>query len=119
MARDFKDGDVLIYQLESGYGLLKILAIDGNQDETIWHIAAFEDFFLDAETADLALQTPDEMGYSVPHLALTNRAFESTQTSKMTNFPVSQIEQNIVQAWRDAGNRQIHDRSIRLMLGYR
>lgn len=119
MARDFNIGDVLIYQLESGYGLLKVLAIDENQDETVWHLAAFEDFFLDAETADLALQTPDAMGYSVPHLALTNRAFESTQTSKMTNFPVSKTEQNIVQAWRDDVNRQVHDRSIRLMLGYR
>ncbi|MDQ4122162.1 MAG: hypothetical protein M3209_12040 [Acidobacteriota bacterium] len=119
MARDFKVGDVLIYQLESGYGLLKILAIDENQDDTIWHVAAFEDFFFDPETADLALQTPDAMGFSVPHLALTNRAFESTQTSKMTNFPVSTVEQNIVQAWRDDHNRRIHDRSIRLLLGYR
>jgi hypothetical protein len=119
MARDFKVGDVLIYQLESGYGLLKILAIDENPDETVWHIAAFEDFFLDAETADLALQTPDAMGFGVPHVALTNRAFESTQTSKMTNFPISPEEQNIVQAWRDDANHQIHDRSIRLMLGYR
>lgn len=119
MRRDLNVGDVLIFQLESGYGLLKILAIDENTDDTIWHVAAFEDFFLDAETADLALQTPDGMGYSVPHLALTNRAFESTQTSKMTNFPISKEEHNIVQAWRDTGNRQIHDRSIRLMLGYR
>lgn len=119
MARDFSSGDVLIYQLESGYGLLKVLAIDETTDDTVWHVAAFEDFFLDAEMADLALQTPDAMGFSVPHLALTNRAFESTQTSKMTNFPVTSVEQNIVQAWRDDANRQIHDRSIRLMLGYR
>lgn len=119
MARDFKVGDVLIYQLESGYGLLKILAIDENTDDTIWHLAAFEDFFLDAETADLALQTPDSMGFSVPHLALTNRAFESTQTSKMTNFPLTIEEQNIVRAWRDDANHKIHDRSVRLMLGYR
>jgi hypothetical protein len=119
MARDFNVGDVLIYQLESGYGLLKVLAIDENQEDTIWHLAAFEDLFLDAETADLALQTPDAMGYSVQHLALTNRAFESTQTSKMTNFPVTKEEENIVRAWRESANRQIHDRSIRLMLGYR
>jgi hypothetical protein len=119
MARDFNAGDVLIYQLESGYGLLKVLAIDEAAEETVWHVAAFEDFFLDAETADLALQTPDAMAYSVPHLALTNRAFESTQTSKMTNFPITPEEQNIVHAWRDAASRQIHDRSIRLMLGYR
>ena len=119
MARDFTAGDVLIFQLESGYGLLKVLAFDETPDETIWHVAAFEDLFLDSEMADLALQTPDAMAYSHPHLALTNRAFESTQTSKMTNFPITKEEQNIVQAWRDSPNRQIHDRSIRLMLGYR
>ena len=119
MARDFTAGDVLIFQLESGYGLLKVLAIDETPDETIWHVAAFEDLFLDAETADLALQTPDQMAYGYPHLALTNRAFESTQTSKMTNFPLTKEEQNIVQAWRESPARRIHDRSIRLLLGYR
>ena len=119
MRRDFTTGDVLIFQLESGYGLLKILAIDETADETIWHVGAFEDLFLDSETADLALQTPDQMAYSRPHLALTNRAFESTQTSKMTNFPLTIEERNIVEAWRESPARQIHDRSIRLLLGYR
>jgi hypothetical protein len=117
--RDYQIGDVLIFQLESGYGLIKVLGIDEIEGETVWHVAAFEDLFLDAEMADLALQTPDGMGFSLPHLALTNRAFESTQTSRMTNFPLTKEEQNIVQAWRDDANHQIHDRSIRLMLGYR
>lgn len=119
MRGDFTSGDVLIYQLESGYGLLKVLAIDAQSDDTVWHVAAFEDLFLDAETADLALQTPDAMAFSVQHLALTNRAFESTQTSKMTHFPITTEERNIVRAWRESPTRQVHDRSIRLMLGYR
>ena len=117
--REYQAGDVLIFQLESGYGLLKVLGVEEIEDETVWHLAAFEDLFLDAEMADLALQTPDAMGYSRPHLALTNRAFESTQTSKMTNIPLTAQEHNIIQAWRENPSRQTYDRSIRLMLGLR
>ncbi len=120
MAREFQEGDVLIFQLESGYGLLKVLAIDEDETgETVWHIAAYEDLFLDSETADLALATPDAMGFSAPHLAITNRAFESTQTARMTNFPVTEEEQAIVRAWRENAGSQLHDRSVRLLLGLR
>ena len=119
MTREYSEGDVLIFQLESGYGLLKVLAIDENADEIVWHIAAFEDLFLDAETADMALAMPDAMAFSFPHLALTNRAFRSTQTARMTNFPITESEQAIVRAWRENPSSQIYDRSIRLMLGLR
>ena len=120
MAREFKSGDVLIFQLESGYGLLKVLAIDELENgESIWHLAAYADLFLDAEMADAALANPENMSYTEPHLALTNRAFEATQTSRMTNLPLTDAEIAPVRNWRENPNRRVSDASIRLLLGLR
>lgn len=119
MANRFKAGDVLIFQLESGFGLLKILAIDEAGDETVWHLAAYEDLFLDPESADLALESVENLRIGTKHLALTNRAFESTQTSRMTNLPLTDEELAQVAAWRENSNRQISDVSVRLLLGLR
>lgn len=119
MAREFKVGDVLIFQLESGFGLLKVLAIDEVDRETVWHLSAYEDLFLDPETADLALASAENMRTSVKHLALTNRAFESTQTAKMTNLPVTEEETARVEAWRENPGKQVSDTSVRLLLGLR
>jgi hypothetical protein len=119
VAQQFDAGDILIFQLESGFGLLKVLGIDEVKGETVWHLQAFEDLFLDTETADLALENPYNLRVSIPHVALTNRAFESTQTAKMTNQPLTGEQQEIVDSWRKNPNRQVSDRSIRLMLGLR
>jgi hypothetical protein len=120
MAQSFQPGDVLIFQLDAGYGLLKILAIDDLQSgEKIWHLAAFEDLFLDADTAEAALQNKTAMRFSEKHLALTDRAFAATQTARMGNYGVTETENAIVNQWRQNPNRLTHDRSIRLLLGLR
>lgn len=120
MAREFQAGDVLIFQLESGFGLLKVLALDESEKgEIIWHLAAFEDLYLDSEMADLALLNPDALRFSEKHLALTNRAFESTQTARMGNYGITETESELVAAWRADPNRKILDTSIRLLLGLR
>lgn len=121
MARDFKAGDVLIFQIESGFGLLKVLAVDELPGgETVWHLSAFEDLFLDPEMADMALLTNAEnLRVGTKHLALNNRAFESTQTARMTNFAVTNEESDAVQEWRDNPSREVSDRSVRLLLGLR
>jgi hypothetical protein len=111
----FQAGDFLIFQIESGFGLLRVLAIETvEQSENIWHVAAYNELFPDVEFADAAIQNND-LTVNIPHVALTNRAFESTQVSKMDNKPLNADELTAYQNW----NGEISDRSIRLILGLR
>ena len=110
-------GDDLIFQLESGYGLLRILAIEGNGAETTWHLMAYDDFFPDIESAEAALAT-SKLPVRAPHLALTNRAFERTPTAKLGNRPVMEEELLEYKAWQNS-ERVVSDRSALLMLGIR
>lgn len=119
MEEDLQPGDFLIFQLESGYGLLRVLAIDDSPEGCIWHLAAYSDFFPEVEMADNALQTSATLSVSHPHLALTNRAFESTQVARMTNVPLTEIDLRGFKQWIAGGTGDIFDRSIRLLLGYR
>lgn len=116
--QEFDPGDYLIFQIESGYGLLRVLAIDGPEANPVWHVAAYDDLFLDAETADAAIDN-GTLSTAHPHLALTNRAFESTQVSKMQNHPLADAELAAYRDWQDNPDREISDRSVRLMLGLR
>ena len=118
MLQDFHPGDFLIFQLESGYALMRVLAIDEPQGNTIWHVATYDDLFFDTETADVALVRPEDLSVQYPHLALTNRAFESTQVARMTNAPLRDEEMAALNEWR-AAQGAVHDRSIRLMMGFR
>jgi hypothetical protein len=118
MAQDFAPGDFLIFQLESGYGLMRVLEIDESA-ETIWHVSAYEDFFLDVEMADAALRNPALLKVRVPHLALTDRAFRSTQVARMTNISLSPEESAPIVKWKADPKGIVADRSIRLMLGFR
>lgn len=97
---------------------MRVLAIDDPQGETVWHVAAYDDLFLDPEMADLALASPENLSLRIPHVALTNRAFESTQVAKMKNSPLEPEEAALVDNWRNS-DREISDRSIRLMMGLR
>jgi hypothetical protein len=119
MSQKFQAGDYLIFQIESGYGLLRILAIDDRDGARIWHLAAFNELFLDIETADAALANPQSLTISVPHVALTNRAFEATQTARMTNVPLTEAELKPLADWQQNEAAEVSDRSIRLMLGLR
>ena len=118
--QDFQAGDDLIFQIESGYGLMRILAIDEDErGNRFWHLSAFNEMFLDVEFADQALANPASLTVSNPHFVITQRAFEATQVARMGNRPISEAENQLVENWRQNSNREISDRSARLMLGLR
>jgi hypothetical protein len=118
MSQDFQAGDYLIFQLESGYGLMRLLGTDGEGGDRIWHVEAYGDLFLDTEMVDRALERPESLTLSHAHLALTNRAFESTQVARMANLPLSENEVSRLESWRRNGS-VVSDRSIRLLMGLR
>lgn len=118
MSQNFQTGDFLIFQLESGFGLLRILQIEVTADDTIWHLATFSDLFLDVETADAALENYASLTIEKPHVALTNRAFEATQTARMKNVPLNEFDLKDLNDWK-INRGEVSDRSIRLMLGLR
>ncbi len=116
----FTAGDFLVFQIESGFGLLRILEMETSpNNEIIWHITAFEDLFLEVEFADLALENHETLQVAISHVALTNRAFESTQVSKMCNKPLESKDLVELNNWKQNPNNEITDRSVRLLLGLR
>ena len=119
MSQNFQAGDFLIFQIESGYGLLRLLAIDETPNDKVWHLAAFNEMFLDIDMADLSLENPANLTISYPHIALTTRAFEATQVARMKNEPLKENELKAFEQWKNDPNREISDRSVRLMLGLR
>ena len=116
---NFSPGDFLIFQLESGYALLRVLDVGGDSAEPIWHVAAYKDFFLDPETADAALEHPETLSVDTPHLALTNHAFESTQVARLQNVMLGDGDLEGYERWKESETKEVHDRSIRLLLGLR
>lgn len=119
MAQSFSPGDDLVFQLESGYGLLRVLAIDGEGPQTVWHLLAYEDFFPSVEAAEQALADPDSLTIRRAHMALTDRAFERTPAAMLGNRPVGDDELPGYRAWLDSDERSVSDRSALLMLGIR
>ena len=119
MSQNFQPGDFLIFQIESGYGLLRLLNIEELPNDTIWHLKAYNEMFLDVEMIDEALLNHQNLTVNIPHIALTNRAFESTQTARMSNQPLNEADLEAFELWRRGGQSEIFDRSIRLMLGLR
>lgn len=119
MSQNFQAGDFLIFQIESAYGLLRLLAIDETEDGTVWHLAAYNEMFLDIDTADAAIENGSALTISYPHLALTERAFLSTQVARMTNKPLSDDELIALRNWQENPQRKVSDLSVRLLLGLR
>ena len=117
MSYPFNPGDDLIFQLESGFGLLRLLAVEGEGSETVWHLLAYDDFFPDVESAEAALAGAP-LPVRKPHMALTNRAFERTPVARLGNRPVTQDELVAYNAWLNS-ERSVSDRSALLMLGVR
>jgi hypothetical protein len=118
MPLNFQPGDFLVYQLESGFALLRLLARDETENGLVWHVAAYDNLFFDVDSAEAAIQQRQlVVGY--PHFALTNRAFESTQVAKIDNIPLADTETTVLSAWRNDPGRQVSDRSVRLMVGLR
>lgn len=118
MAHQFSAGDNLIFQLESGFGLLRVLAVEGDERETVWHLKAYEELFPDVETAEAALSSPERLGTRVAHMALTERAFERTPAARLNNRPVEEEELLAYREWKERGG-EVSDRSALLMLGLR
>ncbi|MEQ1607152.1 MAG: hypothetical protein ABL999_19985 [Pyrinomonadaceae bacterium] len=119
MSQKFQPGDFLVFQLEAGFALLRLLEIEGKGDGATWHVAAYQDFFPDVETAEAASVAESGMILSYPHIALTTRAFESTQVARLSNVLLTEEEKAPLLEWKKDPDREISDRSVRLMLGLR
>lgn len=119
MSQNFQAGDFLIFQIESGYGLLRLLAVEESGAGKIWHLAAYNEMFLDIDSADAAIENSASLTVSYPHLALTNRAFESTQVARMSNQPLPDKDLNALREWSENPHRKVSDLSVRLLLGLR
>jgi len=114
-AQGFSSGDLLVFQIESGFGLLKVLGIDETGSDLVWHIRVYRDLFPEIEFAEMAIASQGSMAVEIGHIALTDRAFESTQVARLANRPLSEDEMALAYAW----NGEVSDRSIRLTLGLR
>jgi hypothetical protein len=118
MSNPFNPGDDLIFQLESGFGLLRVLAVEGEGSETVWHLLAYDEFFPDVESAEHALAGVKTLPVRKAHMALTNRAFERTPVARLGNRSVTENELDAYRAWLNS-DRNVSDRSALLMLGIR
>ncbi len=118
MSLSFSPGDDLIFQLESGFGLMRVIGVEVADGETVWHVLVYEDFYLDVESAESALASADSLGVRAPHIPLSDRALERTPAARLGNRAVSEKELEPLKAWRASG-RQIFDRSVLQMLGIR
>jgi hypothetical protein len=114
----FNTGDDLVFQLESGFGVLRVLAIEGDGADTVWHLLAYDDFYPDVESAEQALAGTAPLPVRKAHMALTNRAFERTPAARLGNRPVMDDELIEYRKWLDS-ERPVSDRSALLMLGIR
>jgi hypothetical protein len=118
MALVYEPGDDLVFQVESGFGLLRVLAREGEGRETVWHILVYRDFYPDVESAEAALASGRELETREPHLALTEHAFEKTPAARLCNRPVIRRELDALERWREE-HGEAQDRSVLLLLGMR
>jgi hypothetical protein len=121
MALSFAPGDDLVFQIESGFGLLRVLAFErrGEDEEGVWHVLVYEDFYPDVESAEAALNSGRALDVRVAHLALTEHALEKTPAARLGNRPVEESELAGYRRWQATGGGQVFDRSLMLMLGFR
>lgn len=118
MALSYAPGDDLVFQMESGFGLIRVLASEGRGREAVWHVLVYQEFYADVESAEAALAADRPLAVREPHIALTEHAFEKTPAARLTNRPVKDEELEALERWRREGGA-VHDRSLLLMLGMR
>jgi hypothetical protein len=118
MPAQYSPGDFLVFQLESGFGVIRILGIDELSDGTVWHLMVFEDFFPDVQSAEEALVSASSMRPRLPHIAITDRAFERSPAAKVGSSPLTEDEINRHRDWLLKG-APVSDRSVFQMLGMR
>ena len=116
MDQQLTAGDDLIFQLESGFGLLRVLAVD--REKRVWHLMAYEELFPDVDSAERALADADSLHVRRAHMALTDRAFERTPAARLGNRAVTEDELAGYRSWVDTDG-EVSDRSALLMLGMR
>ncbi|HKO95615.1 MAG TPA: hypothetical protein VJU86_01390 [Pyrinomonadaceae bacterium] len=119
MPHQFAPGDDLVFQLESALGLLRILAIEGEGADTVWHLLAYDEFFPDVESAENMLARSEPIPVRNPHMALTDRAFERTPAARLGNRPLTDDELAGYREWLQSDERRVSDRSALLQLGIR
>lgn len=119
MGRGFAPGDDLLFQIESGLGLLRILAIEGEGPATVWHLLAYDEFFPDSASAEAALRRTESLPIRKAHMALTDRAFERTPAARLGNRALKDQELAGYRAWQNSEERKVSDRSALLLLGIR
>ena len=118
MALSYAAGDDLVFQIESGFGLVRVLASEGEGADVVWHILVYYEFYPDVESAEAALASARALAVREPHFALTEHAFEKTPAARLGNRPIAEGELEALQRWRSEGG-PVHDRSLLLMLGMR
>lgn len=118
MQPQFEPGDDLIFQLESGFGLLRVIAVDEHESKPVWHLMAYEELFPDIESAETALKNPGSLHVRMSHMALTDRAFERTPAARLANRPTTDDERAEYENWVK-NDGKVSDRSALLMLGLR
>lgn len=114
----FKPGDNLVFQLESGFGVMRVIAVGEQDGEPVWHVSVLEDFYPDVEFAEAALDSGTALPLRAEHIALTNYAFEKTEAARLNNTPVRDEELAAYRRWQGSGAEPSH-RSVRHMLGFR
>lgn len=119
MSQPFSPGDVLVYQIESGYGLVRVLGGSVQGESRVWHVRAYGDLFMDVDMAEAAARSLENLKVEIAHEAMTERAFDSTQTSFILNIQVSDEEDRLIQEWKSKPGILPTDRSIRLLMGLR
>lgn len=119
MSQNFQPGDFLVFQLEAGFALMRLLETDVADDQKIWHVAAYNEFFPDVESAEAAIEDGNKLSISNSHIALTDRAFASTQVARLQNQPLAEPDLDEYRQWQNDPDRIVSDRSVRLMLGLR
>lgn len=118
MTEDFAPGDDLVFQLESGFGLLRVLAVEECEGKRVWHLMAYEELFPDVQSAEHALSQPNNLHIRKTHMALTDRAFERTPAARLHHRSVTDAERAPYLAWKESDGK-VSDRSALLMLGLR
>src|SRR2546423_8541993 len=88
MSQVFSSGGDLIFQLESGFGLLRVIAVEENESGTVWHLMAYEELFPSVEAAEESLSQAEVLHVRKAIMALTNRAFERTPAARFGTRPV-------------------------------
>ncbi len=118
MALSFSPGDDLVFQLESGFVLIRVLASERHGTGVIWHLLIYEDFYPEVEAAEAALASGTQLVVRRAHLALTEHALEKTPAARLGNRPVIDEELAAYREWATRGG-DVSDRSVLLMLGLR